>query len=80
MVGEARAFTALQGDMAAVRPPLETIHHIGNARTPFSQVRGIDLRNVPQAYHFSARTGSGNQGFHLFWREILRFVDNQVFI
>jgi hypothetical protein len=74
-VRQARAFAARQRHVAAVRPALEAVHRIGQARAAFGQVGRVDLRQVAQADDLGARAGAGDQRLHLLGREVLRLVD-----
>ena len=61
-------------------PAFEAIYHIGQAGASFSEVRRINLCDVPHAHHLGAGTCAGDQRLHLFGREILRFVDDYIFV
>ena len=80
MIRQARTFAALQGDVAAVRPAFEPIHHIGQSRATFREVRRVDLRDVTHTHHFGAGTGAGDECLHLLRRQVLRLVDDEVLI
>ncbi len=47
--------------MTGVRPALEAIDDVGQARTAFGQVGCVDLRDVAQADHLGARAGPGTK-------------------
>src|SRR6202158_2374677 len=80
MSREPRPLTALQGDVSAVRPTLETVDDVGEPGAAFSQIRRVDLGNVSQANDLGARTGARDQGLHLLGRQVLRLVDDQVLV
>src|SRR5690606_41986873 len=73
--GQHRARHALQGNVDAMGEILETLGEVGQPGTGGRQVRRIDLRQVPQADHLGASTGTGDDGFHLVRGEVLAFVD-----
>jgi propionyl-CoA synthetase len=74
-VRQPRALAARQRHMAAVRPALEAVDRIGQARRAFGEVGRVDLRQVAQADDLGARAGAGDQRLHLLGREVLRLVD-----
>ena len=55
--------------MSGVRPVLEAVDGESQARRGFGQIRGINLFNVAQADDLGARSGAGDQGFHLLGRD-----------
>ena len=61
-----------------MRPVLETIHRVGQARGGLGQVRGVDLLDVAQADDLGAGAGTGDQRLHLLRGEVLRLVQDQV--
>src|SRR5512142_1765616 len=79
VVRQTRAFAAHQRDMPAVFPALEAVHHIGQAGAALGEVGRVDLRDVAETDDLGAGTRARDQRLHLFGREVLRLVDNQVF-
>src|SRR5687767_3763854 len=77
VIREARALAARERDMPRVPPVLHPVDDVGDARRAFGQVRGVDLRDVAEAYHLGARAGARHQGLHLLRRQVLRLVDDQ---
>ena len=77
VVGEPRALAALQRHVAAVRPALEAVDHIGQAGAALGQVGRVDLRDVAEADDLGARAGARDQRLHLLGRQVLRLVDDQ---
>src|SRR5690349_14981587 len=80
VVGQPRAFAARERHMPAVRPALEAIDDIREARTAFRQIRRIDLRDIAKADDLRARTGARDERLHLLRREVLRLVDDQILV
>ena len=75
ILGQHRAWDALQGDVHAVGEVLEALGQVGEARAGRGQVGGVDLRQVAQADHLGTGAGTGDDGFHLVRREVLALVD-----
>jgi len=63
-----------------MRPAFETVNRKRHSRRPFGQVRCIDLGQIAHANNLGARPGTCNQCFHLFGRQILRFIDDHVLV
>ena len=61
-------------------PPLEAFDDVGEAGASFRQVRRIDLSDVAEADDLRAGTSTRDERFHLFGREILRFVNDDEFL
>src|SRR5690606_34238421 len=61
VVGQPGPLTALQCDVARVRPTLEAVHNIGQPGTSFRQVRCVDLRDVSEADDLRAGAGTRDQ-------------------
>src|SRR5688572_9069386 len=57
-------------------PAAKSIYHVGQTRSGFGEVRGVDLRNIAQADEFGSRAGARHQRLHLFWRQVLRLVED----
>ena len=60
-----------------MRPALEFIDDVGEARAPLREVRRIDLRDVPHADDLRAGAGSRDKSLHLLRRQVLRLIDNE---
>ena len=63
-----------------MRPALEAVDDIGQARTGFRNVGSVNLGDVAQANNLGARPGTRHQGFHLLGCKVLCLVQNQVFV
>ena len=63
-----------------MRPALEAVDDVGQARAALGQVGRVDLRDIAQADHLGARTGARDQRLHLLRRQVLRLVDDQVLV
>ena len=61
-------------------PTFEPIHGKGQTRRAFRQVRGIDLGQIAHANDLGARAGTGDEGFHLLGRQVLRLIDDHDFV
>lgn len=66
--------------MATVTPTLEPIHHVGKTTGTFGQIRRVNLRDIAKANDLGTRAGSGDQRLHLFGRQVLGFVNDQVLV
>ncbi len=75
VLGQHRAWHALQGDVHAMGEVLEALGQVGQARAGRGKVGGIDLRQVAQADHLGPGAGTGDDGFHLVRRQVLALVD-----
>src|SRR5690606_19970991 len=77
IIGKTRAFSSLQCNVPGMRPAFESIDHIRQARTAFGKVGSIDLRDIAKTDYFCSGTRSGDKSLHLFWSQVLGFVDDQ---
>jgi hypothetical protein len=64
VIGQAGTLAARQGDVAAVRPALEAVDHIGQAARAFGQVRRVDLRDVTETQDLRAENKHRGQVCH----------------
>src|ERR1700678_959090 len=76
IVCQTGAFAAHQGDVPRVRPSVEPVDDISEPGGGLREVGGVDLRDIPQANHFGAGSGAGDQRLHLLGREILGLIDD----
>ena len=61
-------------------PAFEFIDRKRHAAGAFGQIWRVDLRKDAQADNLRTRASAGDQRFHLLWGQILRFVDDHVFV
>ena len=57
-------------------PSFESVNDVCQTGRAFRQVRRIDLSDVPHTNDLGAGARTGDQGLHLFGREVLCFVDD----
>src|SRR6478672_2230595 len=78
VVGQPRTLAATQGHVRAVRPRLEAVDGVSEARRGLGEVGRVDLFDIAQADDLGAGTGAGDQGLHLLGRQVLRLVEDEV--
>jgi hypothetical protein len=77
VIRQTRTLAARQRDVAAVGPALEAVDDVRQAARTFGEVWRVDLCDVAEAEDLGAGTGTRDQGLDLFWRQVLRLVDDQ---
>src|SRR5579883_3619046 len=77
-IRQSRALAAAQGNVRGMRPALETVHGVSQARRGLREVGRVDLLDVAEADDLGAGARAGDQRLHLLGRGILRLVDDQI--
>src|SRR5262249_37200530 len=77
VIAEPRALAALERHMARVRPALEAIDDVRDARAALGQVWRVDLRDVAEAHDLRTGSRACHHCLHLLGRQVLRLVDDQ---